>query len=336
MEEKLQQVPEIQGPISSERFMSEIVTGYRPVVMRGQMSGWPAVENALQSDEALAAYLARMDNGKPLSFMVGPPEIDGRFFYDEELNGYNFQLRSGQLSNLLGHLLRQPRNAQRSAVYAGGAVADDYLSGWQKDNPFPFSATDAQARLWVGNETRISTHMDETHNVAAVVAGRRRFTLFPPEQLDNLYVGPLHITIAGPPVSMVDVDNPNLDLYPRFATALEHGMIADLEPGDAIFIPAIWWHNVRASAPFNVMMNYWWSEPDVGSALSAMIMTINAVRDLALPQRRAWQHWFNRFVFDEDASLAAVHLPKHARGFAGPASPERSAFLKENADGTPD
>lgn len=330
----MQPVREIQGPLDTARFMAEIVPDYRPVVLRGQMAAWPAVRKAQESDEALAAYLSRMDSGRPLAFMAGPPEIGGRFFYDEAVRGYNFQLRSGNLSGLLSHLLSQRAGPQRSAVYAGGAVAEDYLSSWQTENAFPFSPIEAEARIWIGNRTRISTHMDETHNVAAVIAGKRRFTLFPPDQLDNLYVGPLHFTIAGPPVSMVDLEQPDLARYPRFAEALDHALVADLEPGDAIYIPAIWWHNVRADAPFNVMMNYWWGDPDAGSALNALILAIKAVRDLAPEHRGAWRHWFDRFVFDDDASSIALHLPAHAQGYAGPPSPERSTFIRSHGGGS--
>ena len=37
-------------------------------------------------------------------------------------------------------------------------------------------------------------------------------------------------------------------------------MVADLEPGDAIYIPALWWHAVQATGELNVLVNYWWNE----------------------------------------------------------------------------
>ena len=97
--------------------------------------------------------------------------------------------------------------------------------------------------------------------MAIVIGGWRRFTLFPPEQVDNLDVGPLHFTIAGPPVSMVDLLHPDFERYPRFATALEHAVMAELGPGDALFIPPLWWHDVEALDGVNVRMSYWWETP---------------------------------------------------------------------------
>src|SRR3546814_2525666 len=64
---------------------------------------------------------------------------------------------------------------------------------------------------------------------------------------------------------MVDLAAPDLTRYPRFAEALAHAMTAELEPGDAIYIPGLWWHDVQAAGPFNVLVNYWWGHPDLRS-----------------------------------------------------------------------
>lgn len=321
-------VPELDG-IDAARFDAEVVVPFRPVVLRGLAADWPAVVAARQSDEAVVEYLAALDSGRPAQLFIGPPEIGGRFFYDATLSGCNFQTRAAPLAALMRHLLSTRAHPDVEALYAGAAATDDHLPAWSSQNPLPFDLPTARARVWVGNRTDVATHFDEASNIAVVVAGRRRFTLFPPEQVDNLYVGPLHLTIAGPPVSMVDCEHPDLDTYPRFAEAQRHALVADLEPGDAIYIPPIWWHDVRALAPFNVMVNHWWEEPDAVSPLAALKMTLRAVRDLPPGHRQAWRHWFERLVFDDDAAHAADHLPPQARGLVGPPSAVRDAFLRD-------
>ncbi|MFX6149073.1 cupin-like domain-containing protein, partial [Acinetobacter baumannii] len=86
------------------------------------------------------------------------------------------------------------------------------------------------------------------------------FTLFPPDQFGNLYLGPLDNTPAGRAVSMVDFAEPDFAAHPRFREALAHAQVAELEPGDAIFIPSMWYHHVEGRSAFNVLINYWWRE----------------------------------------------------------------------------
>lgn len=319
---------EERDAVHPDRFAEEVAAHYRPLVLRGQASHWPAVQAGRRSDEALADYLRGFDGGKPVEVLIGPPEIRGNFFYDSAMSGCNFQKRFGGFSALLDKLLALRGVPAPQSLYAGAAGARDHLPGWAEENPFPFPVPAAIPRVWIGNASHVSTHFDESSNVAIVVTGTRRFTLFPPDQVGNLYVGPFHFTIAGPPVSMVDLTAPDLDRYPRFAEALDHALVADLEPGDALYIPPIWWHNVQAAGAFNVMVNYWWDPPHGSSALSAMIHAILGIRDLPLAQRRAWMTWFETYVFGEDAAHAADHLPAHVRGVVGPASAARNASIR--------
>lgn len=327
-------VVEETGPVDAARFAAEIVPRFRPIILRGQAADWPAVAMGRRSDEALVSYLQAMDRGKPAEVLIGPPEIEGRFFYDGAFDGCNFQKRFGPLSALLDKLLAMRTMARPNALYAGAAGAEDHLAEWATDNCLPFAMPGAKPRVWIGNRTHVATHFDEASNVAVVVAGRRRFTLFPPEQLENLYVGPLHFTIAGPPVSMVDLDKPDLERYPRFAEARRHALVADLEPGDALFIPPIWWHSVKATSCFNVLVNYWWGEPHAVSPLGALTHAILALRDLPAEHRAAWRHWFEHFVFDDAAPAAGDHLPASVRGVVGPPSDLRNArFARAIAKG---
>ncbi|HEX8484349.1 cupin-like domain-containing protein [Sphingomonas sp.] len=316
-------VPE-RAAVDADTFSREIADGYRPVVLRGQVADWAAVCAAGGGNRAMAGYVARFDGGKPLEVMIGPPEIDGRFFYaDESLTGFNFHKQQVPLGALLAELLRFAEEGveRPHALYANSATAPDHLPGWERANPLGLPV-DAPARLWIGNATRVATHYDTSTNIACVVAGCRRFTLFPPEQLRNLYVGPLDRTMAGPPSSMVDPDAPDLARYPRFAEALAHAQVAELGPGDAIFIPALWWHHVRAFDRLNVLVNYWWGH-ESGHAYLALVHAIGAVRDRPASERAAWRAWFDQLVFDDSAPTAADHLPVSARSVLGPPSRDR-------------
>jgi len=315
--------------VDAATFDAEILASGEPVVLRGQVSNWPAVVAASAGRESMARYIAQFDCGAPVQVMAGKPEIGGRFFYDASVQGFNFHRRMAPLRILLAELLRFANDPAAPALYAGSAPTGQLLPGWSEANSLDLTLPGAKARVWIGNATRVSTHYDGSANVACVVAGRRRFLLFPPEQLENLYVGPLEHTLAGQPVSMVDPDAPDLNRYPRFAEAMRHALVAELGPGDAIFIPALWWHNVHASEPFNVLVNYWGENSDATSPFTAMIHALMAVRDLPPRERAMWRKWFDHYVFDDAAGGVADHLPEAARGVLGPAAPSRTDRIRQ-------
>ncbi|MEG3165697.1 cupin-like domain-containing protein [Sphingomonas sp. PB2P19] len=316
------------GAVDAARFAADIATGYHPVVLRGLAADWPAVRAARTSDGAIADHILSFDGGRSAEVMVAHPSVGGRFFYNADVDGFNFERSKAPIATLIEQLLALRTAPDPPAIYAGAAAAEDHLPGWTRANVLPLDTPDAVPRVWIGNASRVSTHYDVSSNVAVVVAGRRRFCLFPPEQSANLYVGPLDVTLAGQPVSMVDLENPDLARFPRFAEARRHMQVAVLDPGDAIFIPSLWWHDVKALAPFNVLVNYWWGQPGAASPFPALVHAIMAIRDLPAGERDAMRNWFDQYVFDDAAQDAAAHLPPAARGVLGPPSPTRNAAIR--------
>lgn len=296
--------------------------------MRGLVADWPAVAAARQSTGAIARYVEGFDNGRPTDVMIGPPEIAGRFFYRDDMRGFNFHRERAPIGAVVAELLHRLSEPHPPALYAGATATADHLPGWSEANPLPF-AIPATPRLWIGNATHVSTHFDLSANLACVVAGRRRILLFPPDQIANLYIGPLEVTMAGQPVSMVDPEAPDLARYPRFAEAMRHALVAELEPGDAVFIPSLWWHNIRAIGPFNVLVNYWWDHDEQASPFAALAHALLAIRDLPPGERAAWRNWFDHYIFSNDAPRVADHLPDFAHGVLGAPSVDRSNRIKQ-------
>jgi hypothetical protein len=153
--------------------------------------------------------------------------------------------------------------------------------------------------------------------------------LFPPEQIGNLYLAPLDFTPSGAPVSLVQLTAPDHSRFPRFAEALRNAMQAELGPGDALFIPYGWWHHVESLSPFNVLVNYWWSNaPEAGVPHGALLHAALTIRDLPPGQRKVWQAMFEQLVFS-DPECALAHLPPAQRGLLGPPSAERTRRIRE-------
>ncbi len=313
-------VPAWTGPFDAAQLPAELLTADRPYVVRGGFAHWPVVQAARQSDEALARYLMGLYNGVRIGLFQLAPEAQGRVFYaDDTLTGFNFQRFSATLDQVLSGLLGVAHNPEPPALYVGSTTVDAVLPGFLDANVMGLGARDALVSLWLGNRTRIAAHYDLPDNLAVVAAGRRRFTVFPPEQLHNLYMGPLDPTPAGQPVSLVDFARPDLDRFPRFAQALEAGETVELEPGDALFIPSMWFHHVEGLAPVNLLINAWWRQtPEhVDSPLAALRLALMTLRDLPEKEKRVWQHHFQHFVFGADAHTWD-HIPEAARGLLGP------------------
>ena len=313
--------------VDRARFEREIASRYRPAVLRGVAAHWPAVAAARASDEELVSYLAARDSGRPVTVLTAPPEVQGRYFYAEGMRGMNFRSAKLPLPALLDRLLAGRGDPAAPGLYAGSTPTAESVRAFSAENDLPFDTRGVDPRIWVGNASRIAPHYDMSPNIAVVVAGRRRFTLFPPDQIDNLYVGPVDRTVAGQPTSMVDPHAPDLDRYPRFEQAMRHALAADLEPGDAIYIPTLWWHGVRADAPLNVLVNYWYGREDERFPFAALMLAVQSLRDSPADERAAWRSWFDHYVFGEDARGAADHLPEHARGVLAPPSPARDRMI---------
>ncbi|WOF42003.1 cupin-like domain-containing protein [Sphingopyxis indica] len=313
-----------------DRFERDYRAAGRPVVIRGIVADWPIVALGRRDWRAALNAIAARDSGAPADIMIAPASEKGRFFYGPDLRGFNFQRDKGPLARLARHLIEIADQADPVAIYAGAAALDAHLPGFAAEHRFPLLGDDAvvTARIWLGNATRVATHFDLSDNFAAVALGRRRFTLFPPDATPDLYVGPLNHTLAGQPVSMVDPLAPDHDRYPRYARAEAQALTAELEPGDAIYIPTLWWHHVEATEPANILINYWHNDVARGGGFTALIHALLSIRDLPAAQREGWRAWFDHFVFGDEAGEAAAHLPPSAQGVAGPASAERDEMIR--------
>jgi uncharacterized protein (DUF1810 family) len=307
----------------------EMLRATQPYIVRGLAAGWPLVRAARQSSDAADAYLRRFYRDATVHAMLGHPAIGGRFFYNDAVDGFNYRSVRARLDGVLDELKVQATQERPGAIYVGSTTIDTALPGLRAENDIDLGGRDALASIWIGNRTRIAAHYDLPDNIAVVAAGRRRFTLFPPDQLANLYIGPIDFTPAGQAISMVDFHAPDLARFPRFAAALEQAQVAELEAGDALFIPSMWWHHVEALDSFNILVNYWWRQsPDwMDTPTNALMLALLTMRELPAAQRRAWQELFRHYIFEPDeASLA--HIPAGSRYALAPLDEDGARILR--------
>jgi hypothetical protein len=304
----------------------------RPLVIRGLCSEWPVVVAARESDTAFATRLAGYDNGADVDTLLMAPEEKGVIGYNVDMDGFNYRHFRVPVTDALQRLAGYSRHEGAPGVALQSALIQACMPGFLQDHPLPVLAAHIQPRLWIGNRVTTPAHFDAFHNLAVVVCGRRRFTLFAPDQVRNLYIGPLDFAPTGAAISIARLDQADDPRFPRLRQALEHSLVSDLEPGDAIYMPPLWWHHVASLESLNALVNYWWKPatadgliPDSG--LGAMMHAVLSLKSLPLEERLAWKALFDHYVFSQED--CAAHIPPARRGVLGKLTPEVIAKAKE-------
>jgi hypothetical protein len=308
--------------VDRRRFEEEIRPLCQPAVFRGIATDWPAVQAAKRSASDMVDHLKQYGPRRQVAAIIGAPEIAGRFFYTDDVRAMNFTRGTCSLDDFLDRLLRDQNDPKPYAIAVQSEGIADLLPSFLDQNSTTLLDGHISPRIWIGNRIRVAAHNDLQENIGYVVAGRRRFTLFPPEQIANLYPGPLELTPAGTPISMVELANPDLERFPRFADAWKTAQVAELAPGDAIYIPYHWWHAVDSLETVNVFVNYWWNDAPagLGGGYDALMHALLAYRHLPPEQRDVWRTVLDHYVFLANGD-PVEHLPPHARGVFGPLSP---------------
>ena len=301
--------------------LDELLAAGQPALLKGMVRDWELVRAGLESNQSAMACLRGHYNGKPVQYSYGGPQIAGRPFYNEDFTELNCEVRRGGLDQVLDEIAAHLDDAQPPTYYVASLLIDGSLPGLRAGNDLDFAAHGVHAppSIWVGNRVTASCHYDEPNNIACCAVGHRRFTLFPPEQIFNLYPGPLEPTPGGQAVSVLDFADPDFERYPRFREALAAGQSAVLEPGDAIFIPSMWWHHVQGLDAFTVLVNYWWNSMPayMPPPMHALYHALWAIRDRPEREKQAWRDVFDYYVFGPGAR-AGEHLPQAARNLLGP------------------
>jgi hypothetical protein len=296
-----------------------------PVVISGAIDHWPALAAASQSPEALNAYLQACNSGASVPVMEAPPSSGGRFGYAADVREFSFTKRSRPLGETLDRIARARETSTGPYIAIQLLALDELMPAFVRDNPMPLVPNGARPKLWLGGPVATQIHNDRDHNFACVLAGHRRFVLFPPEQVPNLYIGPLD---NPPPLSLVDPEAPNFERFPRFREALGTARVAHLGPGDALLMPRYWWHHVTSLDSYNAMVNYWWGSGRGGldDPHGAFLTALLALKTLPERERVYWRAMFEAHVFGEEG---AAHILPEARGILGTMTPSVRAALKQ-------
>lgn len=323
-------VREIAAGDPAAHDLAALVAAGAPVVVRGLAADWPLVAAGRAGPQAAVAYLQRFYNGQPGVGYTADAAHGGRYFYDETLTRLDFAAERVALDGYMARMITALDEEGAPSFYIGSTDLERFFPGLAAENPLARADFARVLRsIWIGTRTTAQAHYDMSNNIAVCAVGRRRFTLFPPEQVANLYPGPLEPTPGGQVVSLVDFRAPDLERFPRFAAARDEAQVAELEPGDAVVYPALWWHHVEALASFNVLVNYWWNDAAafMDTPMNTLLHALLSLRDRPAAEKQAWRALFDYYVFD-DAARPAAHLPAAAQGALAPLDDARARRLR--------
>lgn len=312
--------------VTKDQFLSEIVPLNRPALLKGLVNEWPIVRASTESADGFLNYLKSFHYIGKVEVVRARAKENGFFTYNKRFSGFNFERKNFEFSAFLEALAASAVNPQYATHSWQSAYIDDYFDGFLQQHPMPLLPDSVRPRIWIGNKTIVGVHQDDSDNIACAIAGKRRFALFPPEQLENLYIGPLDKTPAGAPISMVDFTQPDFEKFPRAKEALATASIAELEPGDAIYIPALWWHHVESLEGINGLVNYWYSGALDGAkslaGLDSMLLARLTFAGMSPAVKAAWRNAFEYYVWSDNTNFE--HIPEQLKGVLGDVSKQES------------
>ncbi|MFT6992145.1 MAG: hypothetical protein ACJASL_004143 [Paraglaciecola sp.] len=292
----------------------------QPVILKGLVKDWPLVKAGQQSPDKVMQQLEEHDSQRPMLVYKGPPEIKARFGYDKSCTGFNYSSERSTIPEVFKTIRSQLTQEQHDYLYINSLKLNEGFPQLSESHSLAFDHPEFNqnkpvAKIWLGTESVAAAHFDQPKNIACCVLGKRRFTLFAPEQVHNLYPGPLFPTPGGQVVTLANLSKPDFTRFPRLKQALEKAYIADLEPGDGLYYPNMWWHEVEAFDRFNVLVNFWWmtAEPYLGSPMDVLIHAMMSVRDRPAKEKEAWKALFDYYIFDDPEQVRS-HLPPESHG----------------------
>jgi hypothetical protein len=236
-------IDRVPAPSRAE-FERKYLKPSRPVVLQGAMDDWMALGS--WTPESLIEKVG--DN--PVAVQSSP---NGVFGLDEEKGGPRYEEKHMTFGEYARHVLSgQPSDTR---LYLQRSSIPDLLPQLLEDFEIPRYVDPGRIylmNLWFGpggNVTRL--HYDVPNNVLAQIAGTKRFVMFPPRDMSRLY--PFRSKSYN--MSQVDIDGPDLERFPRFRDARR--VEVTLRPGEMLFIPSFWWHQVY-SEETGLTVNFWW------------------------------------------------------------------------------
>ncbi|XP_070617020.1 bifunctional peptidase and arginyl-hydroxylase JMJD5 [Erythrolamprus reginae] len=225
---------------SLQRFRERFLLPKAPVVLEGVVDHWPCLR------KWSVDYLLRLAGNRTVPVELGARYTD-QDWSQNLMTVAEFISRFVEQENPKGYLAQHQLFDQIPELKEDIGIPDYCCLGKNDEEEITINA-------WFGPSGTVSPlHQDPQQNFLVQVMGRKYIRLFSPEDSEKLYPHEGHLLHN---TSQVDVEDPDLVKFPQFKAAAFQDCI--LSPGEVLFIPANYWHYVRAlDTSFSV--SFWWS-----------------------------------------------------------------------------
>jgi hypothetical protein len=270
-------------------FKTRYFDARKPVVIVGGAKDWPA------SSKWNKARLASLDERTPIPVDVYE---DGDFFAIGGAIGHRKRVRMS-----FRKYVEAAAGASRTRYYAPDLSLRRYFPELERDVCAPpFLPPGALPRffLFAGENAITAGHFHPfTHALTCQVVGRKRIVVYSPEDGEGLYPFPWFSPAFH--WSRVNFLEPDYARFPKLQST--RPLVAELEPGDALFIPAHFWHWTRG-VDFSVSVLVSWKAdlgawhfpaPGFACAFAKVVWPVeDAIRKLASGAKNAGTRLFER------------------------------------------
>ena len=228
--------------LSAEEFLDDFYAPGRPVILCHAIDSWPALGKWTPEylREAIGSATIECQGGR---------QGNARFEVDKELHK-----REMPFDKFIDQIVATSGNDLYLTAYnsAGNAAALAPLATdlGTIDTLLDHSSGQDGGMIWIGPQgTFTPLHHDLTNNLIVQLVGRKRVVMASPAETPKLY-NHLHVFSE-----IGNLTDPGLDLasYPKLSNVRLLEVV--IEPGEALFVPIGWWHQVE-SLDFSVTMTY--------------------------------------------------------------------------------
>lgn len=236
------EVVERRGGLSREEFLARYYAPARPVILTGEMDDWPALE--LWTPE----YLRTTVGAAPVEYQGGRGgDPDFEIYKDNHRRAAPFSAFIDAVSQASGNdayltAYNSARNIQALSVLDKDLGFIGKVLSPAVEHP--------HGMKWIGPAGTLTTlHHDLTNNLIAQIVGRKRIRLVAAADVGRMY----NSTHVFSDVRSFDDPRLSLERFPLLEDVAAHEIV--LEPGEALFTPLGWWHEVLA-LDFSVTVTY--------------------------------------------------------------------------------